>query len=43
VHKRDQISMAGMRCHALVGVLARERELPPPSEVDLVRAVRGDA
>jgi dihydroneopterin aldolase len=46
VHKRDQITLAGMRFHALVGVLAHERELPQPLEVDLsvhlASAMRGD-
>jgi dihydroneopterin aldolase len=47
VHKRDVITLAGMRFHALVGVLAHERELPQPLEVDLSvhlsAAMRGDA
>ena len=46
MHTRDQITLAGMRFHALVGVLAHERELPQPLEVDLsvrlTRAMRGD-
>lgn len=46
MHTRDEITLAGMRFHALVGVLAHERELPQPLEVDLsVRvagAMRGD-
>jgi dihydroneopterin aldolase len=46
VNRRDQITLAGMRFHALVGVLAHERELPQPLEVDvcvqLGRAMRGD-
>jgi dihydroneopterin aldolase len=46
VHTRDEITLAGMRFHALVGVLAHERELPQPLEVDLAvrltSAMRGD-
>ena len=44
---RDEITLAGMRFHALVGVLPHERELPQPLEVDLcvrvARAMRGEA
>ena len=46
MNRRDQITLAGMRFHVLVGVLAHERELPQPLEVDLSvrldRAMRGD-
>lgn len=46
VHRRNEITLAGLRFHALVGVLAHERELPQPIEVDvsvqLERAMRGD-
>ena len=45
MHTRDEITLAGMRFHALVGVLAHERELPQPLEVDvsvrLTGAMRG--
>lgn len=44
VSRRDQITLAGMRFHALIGVLAHERALPQPLEVDvtvqLERAMR---
>ena len=40
------VSLAGMRFHVRVGILAHERELPQPLEVDLsvrlASAMRGD-
>ena len=45
MHTHDQITLAGMRFHALVGVLAHEREIAQPLEVDVSvgveRAMRG--
>ena len=42
----DEITLAGMRFHTLVGVLPHEHELPQPLEVDLsvrlAAAMRGD-
>ena len=32
---RDQITLQGMRFHALVGILPHERTIPQPLEVDL--------
>ena len=32
---RDQITLRGMRFHALVGILPHERTIPQPLEVDL--------
>ena len=47
MHTHDQITLAGMRFHALVGVLAHEREIVQPLEADVAaerarRARRGE-
>lgn len=40
----QEVSLRGMRFHALVGILAHERTVPQPIEVDLsVRLGAGDA
>lgn len=41
MEQHTEIALAGMRFHVCVGVLAHERELPQPLEIDLV--VRYDA
>lgn len=39
----DEITVAGMRFHALVGILPHERDVPQPLEIDVVARVTGGA